>query len=174
MRRDQLVHLARAAARIAASDDVVVIGSQALHALDQPVPIELLVGEQADLFVADRVELGDRLEAALGPDSMYHDEHGTCLRAVGPLTPVAPAGWLERLVPLHDAAGAPVAHCMDPHDLVLAKLVVGRGKDLDFALAVVDAGIADPAVLDARSEGLPLELDRQQELRDRLVRLTAH
>jgi len=175
MRRDQLIDLARAAARIAGSDDVVVIGSQALHALGADrVPVQLVAGEQADIFVADRPDLGDQLDTALGADSMYHDEHDACLRAVGPLTPIAPAGWLDRLVTLTDEHGSVVARCMDPHDLVLAKLVVGRGKDLDFAIAVIEAGIADEATLALRSEGLPLEVDRQHELRNRIERLLAH
>jgi hypothetical protein len=49
-----------------------------------------------------------------------------------------PHGWQARTMDL--SVGKIVAHCMDPHDLVLSKLVVGRDKDLEFASAAAALG----------------------------------
>ncbi len=42
--------------------------------------------------------------------------------------------------------------CLDPHDLVLSKLVAGREKDFEFARALLDAGLVRIEVLLARAE----------------------
>ena len=48
------------------------------------------------------------------------------------------------------------AHCLDPHDLVVSKLVAGQAKDLAFARALLDAGLVGPDVLRERAELLPV------------------
>lgn len=48
------------------------------------------------------------------------------------------------------------ARCLEPHDLVVSKLVVGRQKDFEFARALLVAGLGDIDVLRARAELLPV------------------
>lgn len=44
--------------------------------------------------------------------------------------------------------------CLDKHDLVIAKLVAHREKDLAFAGALLDAGLLDTSILLARVAAL--------------------
>lgn len=48
------------------------------------------------------------------------------------------------------------AVCLEPHDLVLAKLVAGREKDHEFADALIGRGLVDPKVLLERVDSLPV------------------
>ncbi len=100
---------------------------------------------------------------------MFHDTFGYYAHGVGPETAKAPDGWQDRLVLLQGpgTAGAR-GWCLEAHDLVLAKLVAGRDKDLAFARAALAAGLVSAAGLDARMAALPL-VDDQREGVTRLV-----
>jgi hypothetical protein len=66
-------------------------------------------------------------------------------------------GWQSRLVSFDDPASAPAeARCLDPHDLVLAKLAAHREKDLDFCWELARAGLVDVNVLRALLADLPV------------------
>jgi len=45
---------------------------------------------------------------------------------------------------------------LDPYDLALVKLVLGRGKDLDLLRALMRLGILDPAKLRQHYQATPL------------------
>lgn len=51
----------------------------------------------------------------------------------------------------------PVAYCMERHDMVLAKLVRGAERDVDYAKVAVRAGLLDASVLQSRIQDLPVE-----------------
>lgn len=53
-------------------------------------------------------------------------------------------------------------HCLDPHDLVVSKLVAGRMKDLEFADVLLRAGLIDPDVLIRRAADLSLPAHRNR------------
>jgi hypothetical protein len=55
------------------------------------------------------------------------------------------------------SARTPVAWCMEPHDLVLAKCVAGRARDWDFARDALAAGIVERRVLIDRAADLPID-----------------
>ena len=128
------------------------------------------MSSQVDLFIRDHPELGTSLEAALGAGTMYHDEHGSCMRAVGPLTAIAPTGWMDRLV-LLDAGDGVFAHCMRPVDLVLAKLVVGRGKDVEFAVAALELQLVDIDALLDIFDTLPVPVAERDRVKRSLAQL---
>ena len=165
--------IVRAAARITGCADIVVIGTNALHALEPPLDPELLVGDGVDLFALGHAEMGDRIDDALGAGSMFDEAHGVHARAVGPLTPVAPARWMERLIRRELGDGV-TAHCMEPHDLVVSKLVVARGKDLDIALETIASGSVERDRLLERVDLLEDESpERLEELRSLILRVSA-
>lgn len=170
MRRDELVRLVEAASRVTGGSDIVVVGSAALLAVVEEPTGALAVGHEADLVAIDHPDRGSAIDAALGPDTMYHDAQGTCARGTGPMTPLAPAAWIERLVALD--ASATRARCMEAHDLVLAKLAVGRGKDYDFCAAAVDAGLVLLDELEVRIADMPMDEFAREELRRTLARVT--
>ena len=65
--------------------------------------------------------------------------------------------WQGRLVRFDVSASVPAeARCLDPHDLVLAKLAAYREKDLDFCWELAQAGLVDTSVLRERLPDLPV------------------
>jgi hypothetical protein len=50
VRREQLLHLVRETARIAGRAEIVVIGSQAIHAVMSDVPADVIVSLECDVL----------------------------------------------------------------------------------------------------------------------------
>jgi hypothetical protein len=101
------------------------------------------------------------VEGALGDGSQFQQTFGYYAHAVGPETAKAPAGWEDRLiaveVPPRPASNvSAVAHCLEPHDLVLSELAANRRRDWDFAREAVAAGLVDVRVLMERVHDLPI------------------
>jgi hypothetical protein len=63
---------------------------------------------------------------------------------------------------------APVALCLEPHDLVLAKCAAGRDRDWHFARDAVRAGLVAPDELLRRISLLPIAVDLQEHVRSNL------
>lgn len=63
-------------------------------------------------------------------------------------TAVLPAGWQDRVVRFDRPDADPsTAVCLEPHDLVVSKLVAGRDKDLSFVAALIAFGLVDVGTL---------------------------
>lgn len=165
MRRDQLEHVIRAAAAVADDDNIVVIGSQAIHGTVAAPPPEAVLSVEADVFPRDHPERADDIDGAMGDGSMFHDTFGYYAHGVGPETAVAPAGWQTRLVPFasENTRGA-TGWCMELHDLALAKLVAGRDKDIAFVRVVATAGLIDAE----RTRSLLETMDLAQDVHARI------
>lgn len=138
-----------------------MIGSQAiLGSFDDAVlPSEAIGSIEADLcFFGDTDDaLADQVDGAIGEASTFHATFGYYAQGVGVSTAVLPTGWEQRLVPYASPATEPAAGlCLDPHDLVAAKLAAGRSKDFDFVGALLRAGIVDPSTASARVGMLPV------------------
>lgn len=174
MTREQLEHLIRAAATIAVDDEIVVIGSQAILGAFPDAPGELLVSVEADLYPRNHPERADLIDGSIGEGSPFHDTFGYYAHGVGPGTAVLPLGWEGRLVPLYGPGtrGA-TGLCLEPHDLVVAKLVAGREKGLDFLAGAVGGGLVRPDALRALLADLPLDDPAREQVRARLERVLA-
>ena len=157
MQRAHLEHVIRAAADIAADDDIVVVGSQAILASMPDAPPEMLGSMEADVFPRAHPERADVIDGAIGESSPFHETFGYYAHGVGPETPSAPTGWQDRLIPLsnENTRGA-TGWCLEPHDLVLAKCVAGREKDWAFARAALRAGAVHVPELRRRVPDLPV------------------
>lgn len=169
MRRDELEHVLRAAAAVAGEDDLVVVGSSAILASAPDAPAAMLTSVEADVFPRDRPERSDLIDGAIGEGSIFQETFGYYAHGVGPETAKAPEGWQDRLVLVEGPAtrGAR-GWCLEPHDLVLSKLVAGREKDVAFARQAVAAGIVAVATLAARVDALPVDEEHRRAVR-RLV-----
>ena len=156
MTREQLEHVIRASADLADDPEIVVIGSQAILGAHQDAPAVLLASVDADVFPRTHPERAVIIEGAIGEGSPFHDTFGYYAHTVGPETAQAPAGWQERLVAVRTAntRGA-TGLCLEPHDLVLAKLVAGRKKDVAFAREALRAGLVSRTELERRAADLP-------------------
>jgi hypothetical protein len=157
MNREQLAHVVRAASVITGDGNILIIGSQALLGSwdDGELPDEATRSIEADVvFPDDPEELKmDALDGAIGEMSMFHQTHGYYGQGNTITTAVLPAGWEDRVVHLDREDSRPgYARCLEPHDLVIAKLVAGRDKDHEFTSALIKAELVDVELLKRRAE----------------------
>jgi hypothetical protein len=153
--REQLEHLLRASASIlinsgsrAPTQELVVIGSQAILSQYPQAPGELLRSMEADLYPLREPELADAIDDAIGELSAFHDTYGYYAQGVGPDTATLPADWIERVILVKsEATGQAVGLCLEAHDLAISKYVAGREKDLNFTFELVRHGITSRSVL---------------------------
>lgn len=161
MRRDQLEHVLRAACTIAEADVALVIGSQAILGSfpETLLPEAAARSVEVDVAFFDDMddEKSDRVDGAIGELSRFHETFGYYAQGVSVSTAVLPDGWKQRLVRFATPASAPGAGlCLEPHDLVASKLVAHREKDLEFAIALLRAGLVDAATLRQRFDTMPI------------------
>lgn len=148
MKRSELEHVIRAACQIADDDELVIIGSQSILGAHPDAPEELLVSNEADVFPRNRPERWDLVDGTIGEGSPFHDTFGYYAQGVSEETAILPSGWKGRLVPVRNAATRGcTGWCLEPHDLVVAKYVAGRDKDLRFGAAALAHGIVRPELL---------------------------
>lgn len=159
--RDQLSHLLRAACTIVDDPEILVIGSQSIlgsHHEDE-LPERALLSMEADLaFLNDDDDASKALdvEGVLGEFSSFHEMNSYYAQGVSVKTAQLPAGWQDRVVRYDMRAADPAeAVCLDPHDLVISKLIAYREKDKEFAMALLEAGLIDVGVLRERVKDVP-------------------
>lgn len=174
MLRSELEHVIRAAAVLADDLDIVVVGSQAILGTAPDAPAVLVSSIEADLFPRTHPERADVIDGAIGEGSIFQDTFGYYAHAVGSKTAKAPAGWEERLV-LIQGPGTNGARgwCLEAHDLVLAKCVAGRDKDLVFARAALAADLVTGDVLLDRVDALPVPAEHREAIRRHIHALCA-
>jgi hypothetical protein len=100
MNRSQFAHTIRAAAAILGVKEVLVIGSQAIHAsVDKLFPAASRSIE-ADIAVLDDKDgrMADLIDGSIGEASMFQETHGYYAQGVEPGTAILPEGWQRRLV----------------------------------------------------------------------------
>lgn len=153
MKRNQFHHVIRAAGAVLGVDEVLVVGSQAVHGSLAKVALLGDFSMEVDVAAAGDSEgrMADLIDGAIGEGSLFHETHGYYGHGVVEATARLPEGWRTRLV-AHSApdTNGVTALCLDPHDLWLSKAYAGRDKDLPFCRAMFDEGLVDPAVLRER------------------------
>lgn len=174
MKRQDLEHVIAAAANIVAEDEFVVIGSQAILGSYPDAPAPLLGSMEADIYPARAPEKAIEVDGSLGDGSQFHRTFAYYAHGIGPETAKAPAGWQERLIrvpipPRMLSKRHPVALCLEPHDLVLAKCAAGRERDWDYARAALHYQLVGLDELLARVPMLPVSRERQEQVRIRLT-----
>ena len=175
MNRSEFEHVIAAAANVVGEDAFVVIGSQAILGSHPDAPPALLRSAEVDIYPARSPDRAIEIDGSLGDGSAFHEAFGYYAHGVGPETAKAPAGWEERLVsveipPRPNSNLRPVAHCLEPHDLVLSKCAAGRDRDWEFASDALAAGIVEIETLLVRVDDLPVGLAARSAIR---VGLTA-
>jgi hypothetical protein len=161
MRREEVLDVARAAARVVGVRRVLIVGSQAVlgsHAEDE-LPATVLSSIEADVVILDDPDgtAPQAVEASLGYMSLFHTTHGYYAEGVEWGTAVLPDGWEGRVLTLTAPAvdGDVVAvHFPELHDLCISKLVAARIKDRAFVDALWGAGLLDGTTLVRRAESV--------------------
>lgn len=176
MKRQDLEHILGAAANITKEDEFVVIGSQAILGTYPEAPAELLVSMEADIYPRQAPEKAIQIDGAIGDGSMFHRSFGYYAHGIGPETARAPDGWEERLIrvevsPRVGSNQRPVGYFLEVHDLVLAKCVAGRDRDLVYVRQALEHHLVLPDTLLERIALLPASDEVKQQVRDHLTHL---
>jgi hypothetical protein len=154
MTRDQFEHAVRAAGAVLGVDEVIVIGSQALHgSVEEELPEAALRSVEVDVAIAGDAEgrMADLLDGSIGEASMFHSTFGYYAQGVTESTAILPDGWQDRLVRLQTPGTNGVAAlCLEIHDLWISKAVAGRSKDVDFCAALLARGLVERSALAER------------------------
>src|SRR5262245_27280908 len=120
MRRLQFEATLKAAAEVSGEQQLIVVGSQSVHAHTDRAPVEVLISKECDLWAKGKEEKLALVEEALGQRSEYFTKHGVYVDAVEPGLILLPSGWESRLTPFQ--VGEITAWCLDVNDLVVSKL----------------------------------------------------
>ncbi len=156
MKKEEFEHAVRAAGAVIDSNELLVIGSQAIHAsLSGDIPIEARRSVEVDIAAMDDPDgrLADLIDGSIGEASMFHSTFGYYAQGVVESTATLPGGWRDRLVRFETpATNGVVAWCLEIHDLWISKSVAGRTKDLEFCEAICRRGLVDPGELSDRLE----------------------
>jgi hypothetical protein len=158
MRLRSLTRLLEIANALATPRRIVIIGSASLlpahpelgepgQALDASYDADLLL-EPVD------EELAAILGEAIGQQSLFTKRNGYYADILRPtIAETLPAGWETRL---HPVAGYETVFALDPYDLAIVKLMVGRQKDLDLLRAMLRLNIVEPERLRQHYQQTPL------------------
>ncbi|NHZ73842.1 MAG: hypothetical protein GWP16_05175 [Nitrospirae bacterium] len=172
MKRIEFEHAIRAAASILGTDELMVIGSQALHAtIADDLPHAAQRSVEVDIVAFDDTDeqKADLIDGSIGEASMFHATFGYYAQGVSESTAVLPEGWRDRLIRFETpATNGVVAWCLEVHDLWISKALANREKDVEFCRALLAAGIVDRVDLRARLEvvnGLAVDLRQLVEQR---------
>lgn len=154
MNREQFDHAIRAASAVLGVDELIVIGSQAVHgSLASGLPDEAQRSMEVDIVPPDDPDgrRADVIDASIGEASMFHETFGYYSQGVSEQTAILPDGWRDRLVRYESpAATGVVAWCLELHDLWLAKAVANREKDREFCRALLQRNLVDRTILEER------------------------
>lgn len=172
MNKSEFDHAIRAAASILGVEELLVIGSQALHGLIAgDLPEEALRSVEVDLAAFDDAEgtKADLIDGSIGEASIFHESFGFYAQGVSETPAVLPEGWRDRLV-RYQSPGTKgvVAWCLEVHDLWISKAVAGRPKDREFCGALLAKGFVDAGIL---ADRLASTRDLPAAVRERIRKL---
>jgi hypothetical protein len=159
MKRDQFDHAIRAAGSILGVSELLVIGSQAVHAsILGEMPVEASRSLEVNIAAFDDPDAfkADLIDGSVGEASMFHEAFGFYAQGVSETTATVPDGWRDRLVRYESpATGGVVAWCLELHDLWISKAVAGRTKDHEFCTALLRDSLVEPRLLEERLSATP-------------------
>ena len=171
MNRIQLEHIIRAASQISGHSEIVVIGSQAIHAQKMKLPPIAFQSVEADVYPRNHPERAEEIDAAIGELSQFHKTHGYYAHGIGRETAILPAAWEQRLIRISSPnTGGATGLCIDAHDLVLSKYAAGREQDITFNRELVRHGIVSKRKLTRLVPSMPIDDERKRLILDRIKR----
>src|SRR5262245_47026388 len=106
MQRPQLDTALRAVADVVSGRELILAGSQAIHAHTANPPPEVLVSEECDVWAKGQEEKLEAIAATLGKNSPFHAANGFYVDPVEPGLLLLPMGWESRLNWLRAAQSA--------------------------------------------------------------------
>ena len=152
---------------------ITVMGSSSLLAHDPSLgepgqPLELSLDADLLLEPTDEAQAAV-LHEAVGEGSLFHREYGVYVELLRPeIEETLPPGWRDRCTAIE---GMQHTVCLDPYDLAVAKLAVGREKDIGLFRELVTRGFIDLEVLRRRYRETPMDENRMVRAGRALARL---
>lgn len=153
MKRSLLEDLLRALSQLTSERELVMVGSQAVHAATDDVPAEVVMSRECDLLIDESDPLASVIDESFGPGSERAADLLVHVDTVSSTFPFLASGWEQRLVPL--GPDTPHIRCLEIHDLVLSKLAAGRLKDYELIAVLLDRGLAVIATVGERIAVVP-------------------
>lgn len=153
MKRKQFEHTIRAAGAILKTDELLVIGSQAIHASYNGSIPEAERSIETDIAALNDPDgsKADLIDGSIGELSVFQETFGYYAQGVTPKTAILPEGWRKRLIRFRTpATGGITALCLEPHDLWISKAIAGRPKDIEFCNALLKLKLVNPKALTDR------------------------
>jgi hypothetical protein len=153
MNRAQFEHTIRAAGAILGESEILVIGSQAIHASANFVIEEAERSIEVDVASLNDPDerKADLIDGTIGELSTFQDTFGYYAQGVTVKTAILPDGWRDRLVPyISPGTNGITALCLDPHDLWISKAIAGREKDKEFCRSLLARRLVNPTTLEQR------------------------
>ncbi|NQU40633.1 MAG: hypothetical protein HQ523_11820 [Lentisphaerae bacterium] len=154
-----LKHIVQAVDALVHPDQIIVMGSSSLLAHDTLLgepgqPLELSLDADLLLDPTDEAQAGV-LHEAIGEGSLFHREYGVYADLLRPqIEETLPPGWRERCKAIE---GVDRVVCLDPYDLAVVKLCVGRDKDVELLQGLLARGLIDLDKLRARYQATPMD-----------------
>lgn len=154
LKREKVEHILRAAGRITGQRRFVLIGSAAVAAWREMLPVELIMSRDIDLFafdVPDAEAISDQLDGAIGQASDFDQTFGYYCDGVGPETARLPSDWRSRAMEFSNAnTEGVVALVPEPNDIALSKLYAWRPKDIRWLRAAARNSVIDASQMRSR------------------------
>lgn len=169
MNRTQLEHIIRAASAIANDDEIVVIGSQAIHAHAIELPLSAYLSKEADVYPLNHPDRSALIEGSLGRGSPFNVTFGYYADGVAPETATLAPGWQARTIRLSNAnTGGATGVCLGIADIVVSKFAAGRDKDLSYNQALLRHGCVTKKDLTQLTRKLSLGQAEKVEILQRI------
>lgn len=133
MNREQLEHAIRAACDVSGDHELIIFGSQAILGQYPQAHEDLRRSIEVDLTPKNKPEAVDKIDGALGENSMFHQNHGFYVHGVSIEAVKLPEGWEDRTVQVQETLNEKnIGWCIEAHDLAASKLIAFREKDTEF------------------------------------------
>ena len=153
MNRKEFEHSIRAAGGVLGENELLVIGSQAIHASVRDVPRMAALSMEADVaaFYDPDEQKADLIDGTIGEVSMFHRTFGYYVEGVSQSTATLPRGWRDRLVRYETPnTNGVVAWRLEVHDLWISKAIANRKKDVEYCQVLLAEGIVSTETLARR------------------------
>ena len=176
MKREKVEHVLRAAGRITGERRFVLIGSAAIVAWREVMPVEMIISRDVDMFAydaADPERVSDQLDGAIGQASDFDRTFGYYCDGVGPETAIMPSDWQTRSIEFTtpNTEGV-VAIVPDPDDIALSKVYAWRPKDIEWLNVAIRNMVVNPDQMRARLHLMPSRIIERSVLEQRIASLT--
>ena len=158
MRLQSLNHLIEVVRAVARPQRIEILGSASLlpqhPELGAPGGVLERTTDADFLLDPSNEAIAESLQFAAGRDSAFMSQNGYYADILRPaMAETLPAGWETRL---HPVSGFDNVFALDPYDLALVKLMVGREKDLNLLRAMLQLKIVEPLRLRQHYQQTPL------------------